>query len=1078
MLTTRAAHTLLANATSAAGLLALARALGFDSSPHALTRRTIHSLGITTDSSLATRATRVTRGDDAAILMVEQLQPDDWRATLHRLATHLDRLTDPRRWLVLLQCASNGPLVLACWLSSTRGPRLAVLTTSPTHPLDSDAQTIAALSAAWHCDPTLTCLRWHDLLGRHAIGRRFFRALDEHVTDIAESWPARVEHDDRRTLALIHVARLLFLKFLETKGWLDDDRNFLARHAEDRLATGGRLWHRLVAPLTFGTLNTPRRHRAPAARAFGNVPFLNGGLFACSPAERRARQPAIHDEQLTPLLLHTLARYRFTAREDASSWSEAAIDPDLLGRTFEALMDTNERRGSGTFYTPAALVTSLVDDALTHAIDANHDALGNSLGNALGNALAGRVVAPHDAAAILDRLATFRVLDPACGSGGLLVATLERLAALRQQLGDPRPPATIRRDILTTSIFGVDIAPMAVWLCELRLWLSIVIDDDTTDARQITPLPNLDHHIHIGDALGHDAFDDQPLARSARLATLRQYYATSTGAKKKTAATRIDALERDNARKLTLRTISALHNERTDLLRSARERSLFGTRTGLSATQRRRLASVRALLAQHRRRLRRLDDGGAVDFEFRTHFTDAAAHGGFDLVIGNPPWVRSHHLDATTRANLRTRFATVTRHASGTRAFGVQTDIAIPFTQRGLELTRPNGIMAFLLPAKLWRSISAGALRHHLLTHATPLRLRDHSLDAAGFSAAVYPSAIVVRRAPPPVIDANAHAHAHAEARSNAAPMECHVTDASGAPHHFTIATHALPASTEIGAPWRIIPDDVRAAADTISRAGSRWMDSILPSPSLGIKTGCNEAFLLPDSEVPDALRTWTRPVMRGDHVRPWHTPDSTTRIVVPHDKAGRTLTRLPPPLASHFAPHERALLARTDLRPREPWWSLFRTELLATTGWRVVWADIGRTLRATVLAPHTATVPLNTCYGVRLHDPVDAHTLAALLNAPTTTAWLSLIAEPARGGYHRFMGWTVLALPMPDWNRSRTLLAPLTARARRGEPVSVDTLHHATLEAYGIRHDDVATLLAWTSAALRSQRTHHLQAS
>jgi hypothetical protein len=255
-------------------------------------------------------------------------------------------------------------------------------------------------------------------------------------------------------------------------------------------------------------------------------------------------------------------------------------------------------------------------------------------------------------------------------------------------------------------------------------------------------------------------------------------------------------------------------------------------------------------------------------------------------------------------------------------------------------------------------------------------------------------------------------------------------------------------------------------------------MDSILPSPSLGIKTGCNEAFLLADSDVPDALRAWTRPVMRGDHVRAWHTPESTTRIVVPHDEAGRTLTRLPAPLARHFAPHERTLLARTDLRPREPWWSLFRTDLLASTGWRVVWADIGRTLRATVLAPHTHTVPLNTCYGVRLHDPVDAHTLAALLNAATTTAWLSLVAEPARGGYHRFMGWTVLALPMPDWSRTRTLLAPLTARARRGEPVSVESLHQATLEAYDIRHDDIAPLLTWTSAELRRLRTRQPHAS
>jgi hypothetical protein len=105
----------------------------------------------------------------------------------------------------------------------------------------------------------------------------------------------------------------------------------------------------------------------------------------------------------------------------------------------------------------------------------------------------------------------------------------------------------------------------------------------------------------------------------------------------------------------------------------------------------------------------------------------------------------------------------------------------------------------------------------------------------------------------------------------------------------------------------------------------------------------------------------------------------------------------------------------------------------------------------------------------VRLHDPIDAHALCALLNAPTTTAWLSLVAEPARGGYHRFLGWTVLTLPMPPWHRTRELLAPIAARARRGHAVPVDTLHRATLEAYDVRHDDIAPLLAWTSDTLRT---------
>lgn len=1060
MLSTRAAHRLLASTDSAAGRLALARALGFTSLPQLLGTRPLAALGFSHPAP-ALRVSRITRDEDAALLLIENLDPAHWRDALRRVAAHLDRLADSRRWLILLHCASNGPLAIATWLGSARGPRLAVLSTAPTDILDSDAQTVAALAAAWHSDPTVTCLRWHELLGRHAIGRRFFRALESHVTDIANAWPVRVADDERRTLALIHVARLLFLKFLETKGWLNDDRAFLARHADAILASGGKLWHRLIAPLTFGTLNTPRRHRAPTARAFGNIPFLNGGLFACSPLERRARHPQIHDEYIAPLLLDTLARFRFTAREDRRTWSEAAIDPDLLGRTFEALMDSTQRRGSGTFYTPSSLVTSLVDDALTFGIR-----LPIPLVRA---ALAGDTLAPDDAATLLSAIDSLHILDPACGSGSILVATLERLAALRTQLGDSRPIAIVRRHVLTNSIFGVDIAPMAVWLCELRLWLSVVIDDETLDPADITPLPNLDHHIRIGDAIGHDAFEEfVPERRSTRIAHLRAQYARSTGARKRTSAARIELAERETARRLSVRQVDSLQHERVELLRLARNRSLFETRHGLSAAQRRRLATVRTILRQLRTTLRRLDDGGAIDFDFRTHFSDAADRGGFDLVIGNPPWVRSHNLDAATRIHLRTRFAEVTRHPTGHPAFGVQTDIAIPFTQRGLELTRPGGTLAFLLPAKLWRSVAAGALRQHLLRHATPRQLRDHSTDAGGFSAAVYPSAIVLQHSPPRSGDPAMHD----------GDVECHTTDASGTMQHFSVPAAHLPTAAHAGAPWRIVPERVRIAADTLSHAGIRWTDTILPPPSLGVKTGCNDAFLLADEHVPHTLRPWARPVLRGDHVRAWHTAEAQSAIVVPCDTDGRILSRLTPPLLRHFAPHERALTARTDLRPRDPWWSLFRTDLLNCTGWRVIWADIGRTLRATILPPHNDTVPLNSCYGVRLHDPVDAHALMALLNAPTTTAWLALVAEPARGGYHRFLGWTVLALPMPHWQRARELLAPIAARARRGEAVDTEALHRATLEAYGVGHNDVAPLLAWTSDTIRAERKQRARAA
>src|SRR4029079_1813019 len=97
----------------------------------------------------------------------------------------------------------------------------------------------------------------------------------------------------------------------------------------------------------------------------------------------------------------------------------------------------------------------------------------------------------------LGKLRSIRVLDPACGSGAFLVHVLERIPSLRREYGEQAPIAEVRRHVLMTSIFGVDLNPIAVWLCELRLWLSIVIESADGDPMRVVPLPNLDRHIRV-----------------------------------------------------------------------------------------------------------------------------------------------------------------------------------------------------------------------------------------------------------------------------------------------------------------------------------------------------------------------------------------------------------------------------------------------------------------------------------------------------------------------------------------------------------------------------------------------------
>jgi hypothetical protein len=115
------------------------------------------------------------------------------------------------------------------------------------------------------------------------------------------------------------------------------------------------------------------------------------------------------------------------------------------------------------------------------------------------------------------------------------------------------------------------------------------------------------------------------------------------------------------------------------------------------------------------------------------------------------------------------------------------------------------------------------------------------------------------------------------------------------------------------------------------------------------------------------------------------------------------------------------------------------------------------------VLRRGDRAVPLNSCYVAHCDTDDDAFAFAALLQSPLGAAWLDAVAEPARGGYHRYLGWTVALLPVPrDWPRARAILAPLGRRAFVGDASADDALHIATLAAFGVRAADVAALLAW----------------
>lgn len=1096
MRTLEAATDLLHRAATRSGLAELARAIGFDS-PLPLARETLTAFGIES----VVRDARIARGHGCLrALLVHGNGGPPVRDLAAVISARLSRSAPHLLWLLLVQRRASSDVVLATWAPDRARPRVSALVVDTSHVHPSDAETVRALRDAGSELDVLTHARWLEMLGRESLTRRFYRTLERQVGELAASGVGHATEEQRSELALLCVSRLLFLSFLQSKGWLDGDHDFLARTFTGCMSDGGGYHQRVLLPLFFGTLNTPVGRRAPKARRLGRIPFLNGGLFSRTSTEQRCRQVTFGDDSLGELFGELLLRYRFSAREESDCWTETAIDPEMLGRVFESLMASRDRRSSGSFYTPQPLVASITRTALIEALAPRPSAIPD-----IERFINGMDAPAGTWQALLARLRGLTVLDPACGSGAFLVHVLETIALLARRLGDDRPADAIRRSVLASSIFGVDVNPTAAWLCELRLWLSVVIESTETDPLAAPPLPNLDHHIRVGDALAGDAFAHSgPVAGASAIARLRDRYVRATGKRKVVLARELERTERSVALARVNDALERCAHRRRDLLVKVRSPDLFGERHSPRGGEREALDRERLRARELRAERRVLTAGGPLPFAFATRYPDVAARGGFDVVLGNPPWVRLRRIPSATRARLRHRFEVLAHPAwedgaaaAAANGFASQPDLAAVFLERSLALLREDGVLALLLPSKLWRSLAGGGARRLLVAHARVTRVEDWSEAPALFDAAAYPSLVVGRKNTtsselgdgaglPLGLNERAQSTGRAQANNCVSVQQSspHAARRIVASYHcgnevlqWEVSMEAMRLESDAASPWLLAPPRVRAAFDLVRAAGPSLNHSPLGRPQLGVKCGCNEAFVVTLLATHGRLATvrsngfvfhiereLLRPLVRGEGVDAWRIADGSDRIIWTHGSDGRPLAIVPSKAFSWLRRWRRRLRDRSDGR-NGAWWSLFRTAAADDASPRVIWSDFGRRPRAAVIAAGDRTVPLNSCYVVKCPSMDDALTLATLLNSSLAAAWLRLLAEPARGGYCRYLAWTVALLPLPQhWDRAVRALAPIGSRARNGQPATDAETLSIILDAYGVQLQEIEPLISWSA--------------
>jgi len=341
------------------------------------------------------------------------------------------------------------------------------------------------------------------------------------------------------------MGQIVFLYFLQKKGWLGvakgqdwgtGPHDFLRRLARGDYGPYENFFNDILEPLFYDTLATDRGHEAMCKIFKCRIPFLNGGLFEplgdydwrktdiILPNKLFTNSEFVEQGIIGTGILDVFDRYNFTVNEAEPLEKEVAIDPEMLGKVFENLIEENRRKGLGSFYTPREIVHYMCQESLIHYLDTalNTDKeivprkdietfirLGEQICHYEAVDAKYPIKMPatikNNARLIDEKLATITVCDPAVGSGaypvGMMTEIVRARCALTPYFNDvhERTPYHFKRHAIQSCLYGVDIDPGAVEIAKLRLWLSLVVDEE--DVKQIKPLPNLFYKIVTGNSL-------------------------------------------------------------------------------------------------------------------------------------------------------------------------------------------------------------------------------------------------------------------------------------------------------------------------------------------------------------------------------------------------------------------------------------------------------------------------------------------------------------------------------------------------------------------------------------------------
>lgn len=811
---------------------------------------------------------------------------------------------------------------------------------------------------------------WASAFDVEQVTTRFYDAYHDVFQQVESNMVEGVKRD-RWLFTQRLFNRLMFIQFLSKRGWLkyNDRTDYLNALFEASKANGENFYNDRLYWVFFhglGTLRPDQQGReAHSLKQLedlrGQVPYLNGGLFAMDDEDDVRGAVTISNAAFELIFTQLFNRFNFTVEESTPLDIQVAVDPEMLGKVFEELV--TGRHESGSYYTPRPVVAFMCKEALkaylgggiaiTTLVD-SHDA---------------RLIDVPTARGLLRQLDEFRCVDPACGSGAYILGMLQELFALNRLLdtrtNSNRDDYERKLSIIQKNLYGVDREEFAVSIARLRLWLSLIVEyvGETPE-----PLPNLDFKIERGDSLlgpnpqggpQPDIFRQQDINEFERKkAQFADPYYTGD---KVVLKREIEALRGS---------ISAWAHPR-DLIEGFDWRVEF------------------AEVFEGKKSINPI----AESANFGQELPEESTSSGFDVVLANPPYVRME-LFKDIKPILKRNFSEV--HAE-------RADLYCYFYARAIQLLRHGGTLVFISSNKWLRSGYGANLRRYISATCSIASITDFGELPVFQQASTFPMIFIGQKG----TEQSYPVFTRVESLHPPYPDVLAVIQREG---------RSIEPEMISGADWTLAESGVATRMSKMDRMGVPLIEYVDGRIFYGIKTGYNDAFYINTSqrllliEADPKSAEVIKPLIVGDDVRKWRLKDHDLWLI--YLARGSDPNRYPA-IVRYLSQYRTRLEARAT---NQPWFELQQPQARYAATFiepKILFPDIAKESRFTL---DTSGAYINdTVFAIGRNDKY----LLGVLNSYVVWEYLcntaAVLGDANKGGRLRLKYNYISKVPIPD---------------------------------------------------------------